>query len=87
MWFTEQDKIKSFMKHIIEPIKDYPAYTWKECIDGVLRNHTLDSMYVIVATRVYRYLAYDDEEALEMAATMYYAKIPYQLGFNLIANK
>lgn len=75
----EDARLAAFKQQVIEPIEQYPGDSWKECIDGVLKSRNLDNMYLIVATRLHRYLAWDDADALSVAAIMYYAKRPCDL--------
>lgn len=81
---TEQDTIAAFKQQVVEPITKYYGYTWKQSIDNVLMSRNLGNMYKIVATRLYRYLAWDDQDALAMAAVMYYAKLPDELGIYMM---
>ena len=76
---TEAEQVAAFRHQVIAHVEQYPGDSWKECIDGVLQMRNLGDMYLIVATRLYIYLARDDTDALSMAAIMYYAKRPCDL--------
>lgn len=65
---------------VIEPIKNNNGKTVEERISRCLADKELGDMYLIVSTRTHKFLVWGDTDALDLAATMYFAKLPQQLG-------